>query len=63
MKIVLKVNGNKEKSACFKENVKGIYTAHTDLLETKLQYNWLIVGCKLNCNRFYVRNHVGRKPP
>ena len=53
----------KEKNECFKTNVIGMSTAHTDLLEKKLQHTGLIVGCRLNGNRFYARNPVGKQPP
>jgi hypothetical protein len=53
----------KERSECFKTNIKAVYTAHTDLIETKLQHKRLIVGCRLNGNTVYKRNPVGKQPP
>jgi hypothetical protein len=52
----------KEKGECFKTNVKGMYTAHTDLLETKLQHKGTIVECRLNVNRVYATNPFGKQP-
>ena len=51
----------KGKSECFKTKVKGMYKARTDLVETKLQHNGLIVGCRLNGNKLYARNPVGKQ--